>query len=180
MFLQLDSATIFKNHKTRIAVTTEFNVQITVICELLFYFQILIYLFIYSFWLAGCCVHQGRVHSWVDCYTVLLWWLWDCHWGMRYGLQLAGITFFDWLVQIQVRNISIAKYYELTWLVGISMMFQRPLTVPLHNPNGRDLPLGLCKLTVKEYNSSPPYVSVNQVSTASGNGLSPIRCQAII
>ena len=25
----------------------------------------------------------------LDCYTVLAWWLQDCQWGMRHGLQLA-------------------------------------------------------------------------------------------
>ena len=28
----------------------------------------------------------------LDCYTVLAWWLHDCRWGKRHGLQLAGIT----------------------------------------------------------------------------------------
>ena len=63
---------------------------------------------------------------------------------------------------------SAPLHYGLMWPVGISTDFQTPLTVPLHSPNGRQmpavravqgdcervsgkcLPLGLCKGTVKE------------------------------
>ena len=44
-------------------------------------------------------------------------------------------------------------HYGLSWPVGILTVFQTPVTVPLHSPNGRQatcLPLGLCKGTVKE------------------------------
>ena len=34
-----------------------------------------------------------RYVIWLDCYTVLAWWQYDCQWGMRHGLQLARITF---------------------------------------------------------------------------------------
>ena len=40
-------------------------------------------------------------------------------------------------------------HYGLTWPVGIPTVFQTPVTVPLHSPNGRQLPFGLCKGTVK-------------------------------
>ena len=39
--------------------------------------------------------------------------------------------------------------WEFPLLVGISTIYQRPLTAPLHSWNGR-LPLGLCKGAVKE------------------------------
>ena len=40
--------------------------------------------------------HQIYKHShrYVDYYTVLAWWHWDCQWGINNGLQLSGITFF--------------------------------------------------------------------------------------
>ena len=37
----------------------------------------------------------------IDCYTVLTWWQKDCQWGMRHGLQLAGITIL-WLVGLNI------------------------------------------------------------------------------
>ena len=37
----------------------------------------------------------------VDCYTVLTCWQSDCQWGMRHGLQLAGITLL-WLAGLYI------------------------------------------------------------------------------
>ena len=39
-------------------------------------------------------------------------------------------------------------HYGLTWPLGIPTVFQTPVTVPMHSPNGC-LSLGLCKGTVK-------------------------------
>ena len=35
----------------------------------------------------------------LNSYTVLPWWHYNCHWGMRYSLQLAGITLM-WLINL--------------------------------------------------------------------------------
>ena len=87
---------------------------------------------------------------------------------------------------------SAPLHYRLTWPLGISPVFQNPLTVPMHSPNGRYLSLGLCKGTSKESMLRWPeiwllthplqclYASVNWDSIGSDNGLSPDRRQAII
>ena len=52
-----------------------------------------------------------------------------------------------------------AMHYELKLPVGILTIFQRPLTVPLHSPDGGNcLPSGLCKETVKE-STSPAWIT---------------------
>ena len=77
----------------------------------------------------------------IDCCTVLAWWLLDSQWDMRHGLPLAGISSFV---------IGWSRYtHQLHWILGnyglkqlviISNIFQTPLTVPLHSPNGRQMP----------------------------------------
>ena len=49
--------------------------------------------------------------------------------------------------------------------------FQMPLTIPLHSPNGRQMPLGLCKETVKE--SRPG-------QNTTGSGLSDAHLEVFI
>ena len=34
----------------------------------------------------------------------------------------------------------VPKHYRLTWSMGIYTVLQRPLTVPLHSPNGKQMP----------------------------------------
>ena len=44
-------------------------------------------------------------------------------------------------------------HFGLTWPVGIRTVSQTPVTVPLHSPNGRQMPaVRVCKGTVKESN----------------------------
>ena len=56
---------------------------------------------------ATCCppppVPPPLAEALLDCYTVLVWWQYDkaCQWGMRHGLQLAGITRL-WLVGLNM------------------------------------------------------------------------------
>ena len=46
-----------------------------------------------------------------------------------------------WLADLyRLGTSSHPMHYGLTWTVGISTVFQRPLTVPLHSPNGRQMP----------------------------------------
>ena len=57
------------------------------------------------------------------------------------GSQLAGITIM-WLVDLNFfksRLSCVAIPCGLTWPVRISTVFQRSTTVPLHNPNGRQM-----------------------------------------
>ena len=42
-----------------------------------------------------------RNENWGECYTVLAWCQWDCRWGMRHTLQLAGVTLL-WLVDLDI------------------------------------------------------------------------------
>ena len=46
----------------------------------------------------------------------------------------------DWLVWIQMGKASSAMHCGLMWLLGISTVFQRPLTVSFHSFNGRQMP----------------------------------------
>ena len=47
-----------------------------------------------------------------------------CNWWCKYGLGL----------------LCVAMHCGITWLVGIPTVFLRPLTVPLHSPNGTQMP----------------------------------------
>ena len=60
---------------------------------------------------------------------------------MRHGLQLALVTgcVIGW-PKYRLGNSLHVIHYRLTWPVGISTVFEMPLTVPLHSPNGRHLP----------------------------------------
>ena len=98
----------------------------------------------------------------VDCLIVQAWWLWDYQWGMGHGLRLAGITH-EWYAgfntdwenlrcnafwpHVHVRPECIATeaspIYIQAWPMGISTVLQKCWF----------LPLGLCKLTVKESNT---------------------------
>ena len=45
----------------------------------------------------------------------------------------------DWS-KYSSRNTSVAKHSGITWPMGSSTVFQSPLTVSLHKPNGRQMP----------------------------------------
>ena len=67
----------------------------------------------------------------------------------------------NWLVWIEVGIALVVLDYGLTSLVNISIIFHRPLRVPLHSPNGRQITtVGLCKGTVKVSNTicSKPFL----------------------
>ena len=82
----------------------------------------------YGWWKAAC--QTCCLLNWlIDCFTAPTWWQHDYQQDLRHGLQLADPNIF-W-------NSS---HYKLTWLVRNSTIFQRPLTVPCHIPNGRHLP----------------------------------------
>ena len=79
----------------------------------------------------------------LDCCTVLVWWLVGYeilprfHWLVLPALWLADLNI-DW----ETRRLHwILGNYGLTWPMGISPVFQTPLTVPLHSPNGREMPV---------------------------------------
>ena len=79
----------------------------------------------------------------LDCCTVLVWWLVGYeilprfHWLVLPALWLVDLNI-DW----ETRRLHwILGNYGLTWPVGISPVFQTPLTVPLHSPNGREMPV---------------------------------------
>ena len=38
------------------------------------------------------------------------------------------------------KNVSASRHRDLMWLVGMTIVFQGPLTVPMHSPNGRQMP----------------------------------------
>ena len=76
-------------------------------------------------------LRQGLMTS-LDCYTVKAWWLWDAQLGMRI-----------WLIKIKIGElITCAELWAscnaacASWPTDI----QRPLTVHLHSPNGRQMP----------------------------------------
>ena len=73
----------------------------------------------------------------LDCFTVPAWWHYDCQWNMRHGLPNGWHHPFviGWSkYQLRLPDCG------LMWPVGISTVFQRSLTVPLHSPNGRQMP----------------------------------------
>ena len=74
----------------------------------------------------------------IDCSTVIAWCRqWGCQWGMRHGLWLAVFPAV-WLAGQNIdRRIHNKRY---TLLAGISTVLQRPVAVPLHSPNGRQMP----------------------------------------
>ena len=65
----------------------------------------------------------------LDCYTVVSWWHWDCQWGL---LWLAGLDISCYCLN---RN---GLWFRVTG--GNFHRFQRALTIPLHSPNGRQMP----------------------------------------
>ena len=46
----------------------------------------------------------------------------------------------DRLVNILVGIVVVAMHWGLKWSMRIATIFQRPLTVPLHSPDGRQMP----------------------------------------
>ena len=94
--------------------------------------------------------HQRRLCSnTLDCFTVWTWWHMGGLRGMRHVLQVAGFTLFV----IGWSEYRLGLPMSQWWLVEISTIFQKPLTVPLHSPNDR--PAVLCKETVKESTNTP-------------------------
>ena len=73
----------------------------------------------------------------LDCYTVPAWWPQDCQWVMRHGRYCPFVI--GWS-KYSLGNASVTMYSGLTRLVGFSTVLQRPLTVPLNCPNGRQMP----------------------------------------
>ena len=89
------------------------------------------------------CLHSSELIGlprWVDCNTVLPWWLHDSQCSKRHGLQFTGIILL-WLVGLNI---------DWDCLVPLCIMgsrdqwefppFQTPVTVPLRSPNGRQMP----------------------------------------
>ena len=73
----------------------------------------------------------------VDCYTVPVCWQYDCLWGMRHGCYHP--------FEIGWSNYSLGLpsaplHYGLKWPVGIPTVFQTLAIVPLHCPDGRQVP----------------------------------------
>ena len=62
---------------------------------------------------------------------------------MRHSLQLAGIN--NFVIGWSRYRLGLPRaplHYMPTWPVGIPIVFQNPVRVPLHSPNS--LPIGLC------------------------------------
>ena len=76
----------------------------------------------------------------IDCYTVVALWQQHCQWGMRHGLQLAGITLL-WLVGLNIPWDCLVSPCIMgscdQW--KFSSFFQTPVTVALHSPDGRQM-----------------------------------------
>ena len=71
--------------------------------------------------------------------------------SLGFSLPLAGITFSKLAGPNRGWDPLVAMDCGLTWPVGISVVFfSSHWQSPLHSPNGRQMPLGLCKETVKE------------------------------
>ena len=89
----------------------------------------------------------------LDCYTVSVCWLWDCHWIYK-TLSVIGWChcFRDWLDYIRDTYRSSAFWININKLWanvtgGISPVSERPLTAIC---TANCLTLGLCKETVEE------------------------------
>ena len=103
----------------------------------------------------------NRSSTLLDCYTVLAWWQWDCQWGKMCVSPIGSHhTFVIGWPKYRLGLPSAPLHYGLTWPMGIPTVFQTPATVPLHCPNGRQMPLGLYKGTKKE--SSALWVKLHQ------------------
>ena len=88
-----------------------------------------------------------------DCYTVLTWCQWDSQWGMRHGLQLAGISVFL-LVGLNIGWDCLLSH----WIWGSCDRWEFPPFCRGHWQSpctaltaGKCLSLWLCKETVKEF-----------------------------
>ena len=95
----------------------------------------------------------------LDCYTLPAGWHEDCQWGMLIWHKAS-----DWLASHFGGSLVSGVGLNISWdclsrrglwapvTGGNFHCFQRPLTVPSHNPitPGKYLPLGLCEEIVKE------------------------------
>ena len=63
----------------------------------------------------------------LDCYTAIAWWQLDCQWG-GWSKYKSGLP-------------RVLLDYGITWPVGISNVFRMSLTVPLHSPTDRQMPV---------------------------------------
>ena len=83
----------------------------------------------------------------IDCYTALAWLYWDCRWpGYETWHQIGWLYPFviGWS-RYRLRLPRVALHFGLTWLMGISTVLQRLLTVHLPIPKAsKCVPLGLC------------------------------------
>ena len=79
----------------------------------------------------------------IDCYTALAWWPWNWQWGMGvWGMVSTWLTspiVIGWS-KYGLGMPRVTVHYGTMWLVSISIVFQRPLAVPLHIPNNRQMP----------------------------------------
>ena len=90
----------------------------------------------------------------LTCCTVLTWWQWECQWGIRHGLQLAGITLL-WLVGLNIDQDRLVTRFTM----GSRNQWEFPpfFSSPWQSfctalTAGKWLPLELCEGTVKESN----------------------------
>ena len=88
-------------------------------------------------------------------------------WGTRHALWTACIHAFviGWF-KYRLGLLSVPLYYGFTWPVGIPTIFHTPVTVPLHSPNGRQMPAirvvqGDCEIVYFVTVTAQPYRDLN-------------------
>ena len=82
---------------------------------------------------------MGKRRKTLDYNTVVAWWHAGCQWCVWYYRWHHPFVI-GW-PNYRLGIPSAPLNYGLTWPVGIPIVFQTLVTVPLHSPNGRQMPV---------------------------------------